>query len=113
MCASSCSSDRFSKLLAVVCGWPSRKTFLKRRFRKPMVLYSAQVGGRFNVEANLARKTAPGRRHQARGDGIHSRRTLSVGSCRVAKDWRTTKPDGTAGLCRNARRATPTTVTLE
>jgi hypothetical protein len=32
-----------SKLLVAVCGWPSRKTFLKNRFRKPMVLVSALV----------------------------------------------------------------------
>jgi hypothetical protein len=64
-----------------------------------MVVDSAQVEGRVNVEANLARKIAPGRGERAGSDGILLRRRISAGSCRVAKDWRTVKQAGTAHFC--------------
>src|SRR5262249_48926113 len=51
---SSCSSERFSKLLGAVWGWPSRNTFLKKRFKKPMVGISARRKREANVDANLA-----------------------------------------------------------
>jgi hypothetical protein len=81
---------------------------LKNRFKNPMVVDPDSVCGRVNVEANLARKFAPGRPKSDSRDGIPHADSISVHSCRVTKDSRSEKQRGVANLCGAARRETAT-----